>query len=132
MPKTKALPTECELPTATDFAEATRLGRAMQQRAKSNPRSVAANNAIAERVARRVTMRELREARGLTQNVLAQTMGVHRSRISPLENADDMMLSSLVAFVRATGGQLTATVTYPDGDQAELLLVDGLPGSQRR
>jgi hypothetical protein len=56
-------------------------------------------------------------------------MGVHRSRITPLENAEDLMLSSLVAFVRATGGQLTATVAYPDGDRAELLLVDGFPGA---
>lgn len=35
------------------------------------------------------------------------------------------MISSLVAIVRATGEQLTATVAYPDGDQVGLVLVEG-------
>ena len=109
---------------SADFKSATEQGRAMQRRAMNDPRSRAAYEAIVANVDRRVTMRQIREMRGFAQAALANAMGVHQSRITPLETADDMKLSSLVAFVKATGGTMTVTVAYPDGDHAELRLVN--------
>jgi DNA-binding XRE family transcriptional regulator len=105
-------------PTAQDFAEATADGRAMQQRAMNTPRS----RAEYDRIMRVVTMRELRRHGRLTQQAVAEALGVNQSRITQFERQSDFLVSSLARYVEATGGRLSLTVTYPDGDTATLQL----------
>lgn len=56
----------------------------------------------------------LREQTGLTQTDVARTLGLTQSRISKLERAEDLNLSTLGRYVAALGGKLTIGATIGD------------------
>lgn len=58
---------------------------------------------------------ELRAARRLTQQQLAQTLEMSQGAISQLEQRTDMYLSTLENFVEAMGGRLELYAVFPDG-----------------
>jgi DNA-binding XRE family transcriptional regulator len=58
---------------------------------------------------------ELRAARELTQQNLAQIFGVSQGSISRLERRTDMYVSTLAKFIEAMGGQLEIRAVFPDG-----------------
>ena len=58
---------------------------------------------------------ELRQARKLSQQQLAETLNVKQSAVSKLERRTDMYISSLRSFVEAMGGDLEITARFPDG-----------------
>lgn len=53
----------------------------------------------------------LREQAGLTQTDVAKILGVTQSRISKLERAEDLNLSTLERYVAALGGELQVGAT---------------------
>ncbi len=63
---------------------------------------------------------ELRRAVGQTQVELAESLGVAQGSVSKIENAADMYLSTLRKFVRALGGELHLTATFPNGRSIEI------------
>ena len=69
-------------------------------------------------------LRELRQARELSQEELAEVLGLNQATISKLERRTDMYLSSLRTFVEAMGGKLEITATFPDGQVRIQLLED--------
>jgi len=56
---------------------------------------------------------ELRRILEFTQEELAIRMGTDQSRISRVENEDDMRLSTLRAYVDALGGQIRILAEIP-------------------
>jgi len=60
-------------------------------------------------------LQELRQARALSQQELAEVLGLNQATISKLERRTDMYLSSLRRFVEAMGGELEISATFPDG-----------------
>jgi DNA-binding XRE family transcriptional regulator len=58
---------------------------------------------------------QLRAARELTQENLAQIFGVSQGSISRLEHRTDMYVSTLAKFIEAMGGQLEIRAVFPDG-----------------
>lgn len=56
----------------------------------------------------------IRQRRGLTQQRLSNRLGISQSDVSKLERRRDLRLSSLRAYVEATGGKLRMIATYPD------------------
>lgn len=60
------------------------------------------------------TLSELRAQARLTQEQIAQRMGIAQSDVSKLERRADMKLSTLRAFVDALGGVLDITVRLPE------------------
>ena len=60
-------------------------------------------------------LQELRQARALSQQELAEVLGLNQATISKLERRTDMYLSSLRRFVEAMGGELEITASFPDG-----------------
>ena len=57
---------------------------------------------------------ELRRQRGLTQTEVGTRMGISQSDVSKLERRADVRLSTLAAYMAATGGRLRILVRYPD------------------
>lgn len=57
---------------------------------------------------------ELRRRRGLTQAAVGHRLGAAQSDVSKLERRSDLHLSTLRAYVEATGGRLNLVATYPD------------------
>ena len=58
---------------------------------------------------------ELRQARSLSQQELAEVLGLNQATISKLERRTDMYLSSLRRFVEAMGGELEISARFPEG-----------------
>jgi predicted nucleotidyltransferase/transcriptional regulator with XRE-family HTH domain len=63
-----------------------------------------------------LSLAELRQARQLSQEALAERLGTRQASISKLEGREDMHLSTLRAYVGALGGKLDLTARFPDGD----------------
>jgi DNA-binding Xre family transcriptional regulator len=61
-------------------------------------------------------LHELRRARDLTQQQLAEAMGMNQGNISKLERRTDMYVSTLRTVVEAMGGTLEIIASFPDGD----------------
>ncbi|RMP68459.1 XRE family transcriptional regulator [Pseudomonas syringae group genomosp. 3] len=58
---------------------------------------------------------EIRRARLLSQESLAQTLHVSQGSVAKMEKRADMYISSLRRFVQAMGGELEVTARFPDG-----------------
>jgi len=60
-------------------------------------------------------LQELRQARALSQDELARTLGINQASVSKLERRTDMYISTLRRFVEAMGGELEIAVRFPEG-----------------
>jgi DNA-binding XRE family transcriptional regulator len=58
---------------------------------------------------------ELRNARGLTQEMLAEAMHIQQPAIAKMERRTDMYISTLRSHIRAMGGELEIVARFPDG-----------------
>ncbi|WP_218081241.1 helix-turn-helix domain-containing protein [Anthocerotibacter panamensis] len=61
-----------------------------------------------------LTLRQLRQARRLTQERMAETLGIGQDSISRIEQRSDLLLSTLRSYVKAMGGDLQLIVEFPD------------------
>lgn len=61
-------------------------------------------------------LRELREARGLTQSEVAERLDIRQVSVSKLEARADVRVSTLRAVVKAMGGNLDIRATFPDAE----------------
>jgi DNA-binding XRE family transcriptional regulator len=64
----------------------------------------------------------IRQAADLTQQDLADFLGVSQVAIQKTEQRSDMLLSTLRRYLLAAGADLEITVRWPDGRYAELTL----------
>jgi hypothetical protein len=67
----------------------------------------------AELIAEEFTLRDLRRAKQITQEEVAQRLSGRQVYVSRLERRADMKLSTLRDYVRALGGDLQLMVTFP-------------------
>ncbi len=68
----------------------------------------------AELIAEEMTLRELRNARKLTQVKMAKKLGITQDSVSRLEKRSDLLLSTLRKTVEAMGGSLSLVAKFPD------------------
>ena len=64
--------------------------------------------------AERLSLEQLRERLGISQEELAKVMDVQRPAISKLVRRPDMKVSTLRDLVAAMGGELHLIATFPD------------------
>lgn len=60
-------------------------------------------------------LHELRQARGLSQKMLAEVLNVQQPSIAKMEKRTDMYLSTLRSHIEAMGGELDIIARFPDG-----------------
>ncbi|MEB3294689.1 MAG: helix-turn-helix domain-containing protein [Synechococcales bacterium] len=65
-------------------------------------------------IAEELSLRDLRIARQLTQEKLAERLKVRQESISRLEKRADLHLSTLREVIQAMGGELRLVVEFPD------------------
>ena len=65
-------------------------------------------------IAEEMTLRELRQARKLTQVRMAKALGISQDGVSRLEKRSDLLLSTLRKSVEAMGGNLSLIAEFPD------------------
>jgi predicted transcriptional regulator len=61
-------------------------------------------------------LHELRNARGLSQKMLAEALHVQQPAIAKMEKRTDMYISTLRSHIEAMGGELEVIARFPDGD----------------
>lgn len=71
-------------------------------------------------IAEEMSLRELREARKLTQVRLAKALGITQDGVSRLEKRSDLLLSTLRKSVEAMGGNLSLIAEFPDREPVVL------------
>lgn len=67
-----------------------------------------------ELIAEEVTLCQLRKALALTQADLSKKLHVNQEAISRLEKRTDLLLSTLVNYIQAMGGELTLVAKFPN------------------
>lgn len=81
----------------------------------------------AELIAEELALRELREAKQMTQEDVARKLGGRQVYVSRLENRADMKLSTLREYVGAIGGMLELVVSFPKGRRVKLADLGSTP-----
>jgi predicted XRE-type DNA-binding protein len=84
-------------------------------RARMSPESRARSENAAQAMLAEMPLNELRQARGLSQKMLAEVLHVQQPSIAKLEKRTDMYLSTLRSHIEAMGGQLDVVARFPDG-----------------
>lgn len=84
-------------------------------RARMSPESRARAEVKAQSMLAEMPLNELRQARGLSQKMLAEVLHVQQPSIAKLEKRTDMYLSTLRSHIEAMGGELDVIARFPDG-----------------
>jgi len=85
-------------------------------RAKMSPERRARNEAAIKKALEEMPLNELRNARGLSQKMLADALHIQQPAIAKLEKRADMYISTLRSHINAMGGELEVIARFPDGD----------------
>lgn len=88
-----------------------------EERARVEARTV-------ELVEQELTLRDLRQAQHLTQERMAELMGVEQENVSRLERRADLLLSTLSSYVDAMGGKLRLVAEFPNRHPVAIALGD--------
>ena len=84
-------------------------------RAKMSPEAQARVETKAQELLAEMPLNELRQARGLSQKMLAELLHVQQPSIAKMEKRTDMYISTLRSHIEAMGGQLEVVARFPDG-----------------
>ncbi|HLB41320.1 MAG: transcriptional regulator [Gammaproteobacteria bacterium RIFCSPHIGHO2_12_FULL_43_28] len=72
------------------------------------------NKRAKELIAQELTLRDLRKALALTQADVSSKLHMKQEAISRLERRSDILLSTLVSYIKAMGGELNLTAKFPN------------------
>jgi ribosome-binding protein aMBF1 (putative translation factor) len=81
--------------------------------------SVKAQKKVAEKtqeLIREMPLQELRHARHMSQERLAEVLYTKQANVSRIERRTDMYISTLRSYIKAMGGELDIVARFPEGD----------------
>ena len=81
------------------------------------------NTRASQLIAEELSLKELRKARQLTQERMAELLQIRQENVSRLEKRSDLLVSTLRSYIEAMGGNLKVIVEFPDQPPVE---IDGL------
>jgi len=87
-----------------------------QLRDKMSPEAKAKSEKFVKEALSKMPLNELRNARGLSQKMLADALHIQQPAIAKLERRTDMYISTLRSHIEAMGGELEVIAHFPDGD----------------
>lgn len=73
-----------------------------------------------ELIAEEMSLRDLRHAHRLTQERMAEFLGIGQDGVSRLEKRSDLLLSTLRSYINAMGGELRLIAEFPDRPPVDL------------
>jgi transcriptional regulator with XRE-family HTH domain len=85
-------------------------------KAKAAPETIERARRKTEAMLAAIELNDLRKARKLTQEQLAERLGIRQSNVSKLERRADLHVSTLRDVVEAMGGELRVTARFPDAE----------------
>lgn len=60
-------------------------------------------------------LNELRQARAMSQEKLAEELNIKQSSVSKIEHRTDIYVSTLRSYIEALGGELNIIAKFPEG-----------------
>jgi transcriptional regulator with XRE-family HTH domain len=84
--------------------------------AKMSVEAVARSDAQYRKMVAEMALHELRQARGISQERLAEALHIKQPNVAKLEKRADIYISTLRATIEAMGGTLDIVARFPDGD----------------
>ena len=79
----------------------------------------------ARRLSDELHLSQLRKARGLTQEALAELLGVSQAEVSKMERRSELYIGTLRKFVEAMNGELVLAARFPDGVEVPIRIAEG-------
>ena len=86
-----------------------------QLRAKMSAAARAESAEIAAALRKEMPLHQLRQALKLSQEEVAEELGITQAAVSRLEHRPDLFVSTLRRFIEAMGGELEIRVRFPTG-----------------
>ena len=86
----------------------------LRQRMSAKAQKVAKEKA--KKMLLEMPLQELRQAREMSQEHLAQVLSTKQANISRIEHRTDMYISTLRSYIQAMGGKLDIVAKFPDGE----------------
>lgn len=83
-----------------------------------------------ELIAEEMTLRELRKARELSQETLAEVLGWRQGDLSKFERRTDAYLSTMRRYVSAMGGTLELVATFPNQPPVKIVHIGDIGESE--
>jgi DNA-binding Xre family transcriptional regulator len=84
--------------------------------AKMSLDAIARSDARYRKMVAEMALHELRRARGISQEKLAEALHIKQPNVAKLEKRTDIYISTLRATIEAMGGTLDIVARFPDGD----------------
>ncbi len=84
-------------------------------KAKLTPEAQKLAEAKAQAMLAEMPLNELRQARGLSQKMMAEVLHIQQPAVAKIEKRTDMYLSTLRSHIKAMGGELDIVARFPDG-----------------
>ena len=79
-----------------------------------------------------MALKEVRQLRHLTQQQLADALGVSQAALSKMENQGDIQISTLQRILAAMGGELKLVARFPDSKEIVINQFVPVSSSSRR
>ena len=103
------------------------MARTLHEKLKALPieRQEKINRRTSELIEEEMSLRDLRKSCGLTQERIAESLGIPQESVSRLERRSDLLVSTLRNYVEAMGGEMYIVVKLP---QRPAIRLTHLPG----
>lgn len=93
-------------------------------KARTRPETRARIKAEARRLSEDLHLSQLRKARGLTQEAMAELLGVSQAEVSKMERRSELYVGTLRKFIEAMDGELVLAARFADGVEVPIRLAD--------
>lgn len=80
--------------------------------------------AEASRLSDELHLAQLRKARGLTQEAVAELLGVSQAEVSKMERRSELYIGTLKKFIEAMNGELVLAARFADGVEVPIKLAE--------
>lgn len=94
-------------------------------KARTKPETRARIEAEARRLSEELHLAQLRKAKGLTQEAMADLLGVSQAEVSKMERRSELYVGTLRKFIEAMDGELVLAARFADGVEVPIRLGDG-------
>ena len=91
----------------------------------SNPSEISGRTKLAKTlVGAKCLSSQLRKARGLTQETMAELLGVSQAEVSKMERRTELYVGTLRKFIEAMNGELVIAARFADGVEVPIRLAE--------
>lgn len=93
-------------------------------KSRVKPGTRARIEAGARQLSEELHLSQLRKARGLTQEAMAELLGVSQAEVSKMERRSELYIGTLEKFIEAMNGELVLAARFPDGIEVPIKLAE--------